>query len=86
MRALATHFACDASNVTGVADRLEAQGYVERVPGPDRQVRLLRLTTNGQKLRADLAEQVAHAPSPADRLTPLERSELHALLDKMVAQ
>ena len=86
MRALASHLECDASNVTGVADRLEAQGYVERVSGLDRRVRLLELTANGQKLRADLAKRVAHAPSPADRLTPAERTELHALLDKMLAQ
>ena len=86
MRALAAHLECDASNVTGVADRLEAQGYVERVSGRDRRVRLLQLTPSGQTLRADLAERVAHAPSPADRLTPAERTELHALLDKMLGQ
>jgi hypothetical protein len=33
-----------------------------------------------------VAERVAHAPSPADRLTPAERTELHDLLDKMLAQ
>jgi len=86
MRALASHLECDASNVTGVADRLEAQGYIERVSGRDRRVRLLQLTPSGQTLRADLAERVAHAPSPADRLTPAERTQLHTLLDKMLAQ
>src|SRR4051794_12099364 len=44
MRELASHLACDASNVTGLADRLETLDAIERVPGEDRRIKLLRLT------------------------------------------
>lgn len=86
MRDLAGHLACDASNVTGVADRLGARGLVERVAGPDRRVRLLQLTQEGIDLRAELARAVADAPTPVDRLTDRERAQLLALLDKMVGE
>lgn len=84
MRELAEHLACDASNVTGVADRLAAQGLVERVAGDDRRVRLLQLTERGAQLRARLAEVVSNAPSPADKLSRAERAQLIRLLDKML--
>src|SRR5512142_2686317 len=48
---LADHLVCDASNVTGLADRLDRLGLVERVPGQDRRVKLLRLTSKGTELR-----------------------------------
>lgn len=85
MRELAGHLACDASNVTGVADRLTGQGLIERVPGEDRRVRLLQLTDEGADLRARLVKAVGDAPTPADRLTRAERSQLIALLDKMLS-
>ena len=40
MGGLVEHLSCDASNVTGLADRLETHGLVERVTGPDRRVKL----------------------------------------------
>ena len=42
---------CDASNVTGIVDRLEARGAVERRPDPsDRRVKALVLTRSGRTL------------------------------------
>src|SRR5580704_11680280 len=35
MRELAAGIMCDASTVTGIVDRLEARGLVERRPDPD---------------------------------------------------
>ena len=35
MRALAAELACDASNATGIADRLERRGLIERTSDPD---------------------------------------------------
>lgn len=84
MRALAQHLACDASNVTGIADRLEAQGLAERVPGSDRRVTMLQLTDHGQRVREELGAHVVGAPAPSDRLTVAERRQLTALLDKML--
>lgn len=84
MRDLAAHLSCDASNVTGIADRLEAQGLVERMRGDDRRVTMLRLTEEGAAARADLSALVVSSPSPSDRLSAAERRQLTALLDKML--
>jgi DNA-binding MarR family transcriptional regulator len=85
MRALARHLDCDASNVTGLADRLEELGVVERVPGTDRRVKLLRLTPRGARLRADLVERVAAGSTVTAKLTAVERTQLMVLLDKLLA-
>lgn len=85
MRGLADHLTCDASNVTGIADRLEALGLVERVAGDDRRVTLLRLTRRGTTLRADLAERVAAGSTVTARLGVAERRQLAVLLDKLLA-
>ena len=85
MRSLARHLACDASNVTGLADRLEELGMVERTPGDDRRVKLLRLTPRGVKLRADLADRVAAGSTVTAKLTAAERKQLATLLDKLLA-
>jgi DNA-binding MarR family transcriptional regulator len=52
MSAAAEQMACDASYVTGMADRLEALGYVERHPDPvDRRVKQLVSTPEGVRVR-----------------------------------
>ena len=52
MSELADTLWCDASNVTGIVDRLEARGLVERRASPDdRRVKLLCLTDEGEVLR-----------------------------------
>src|SRR6478672_10279652 len=49
MGALAKVLRCDASNVTWLADRLEARGFVERHTAPnDRRVKTLSLTDAGR--------------------------------------
>ena len=74
MRDLADHLACDASNVTGLADRLEKRGVVRRVPADgDRRVKQLELTPEGARLRARLVRRVAKGSTVTARLTPQER-------------
>src|SRR4051812_7023474 len=49
MRRLACAMRCDPSNVTGLADRLEERGLVERRADPDdRRVKGLALTAEGE--------------------------------------
>lgn len=84
MSSVAGHLACDASNVTGLADRLEALGVAERVPSRDRRVKLLRLTDRGVALRDELGRELAQGPAVTDRLTAAERAQLEALLDTML--
>jgi MarR family transcriptional regulator, organic hydroperoxide resistance regulator len=63
MHEVAAELCCDPSNVTGLIDRLEARGLVERIPGSvDRRVKMLSLTHEGKLLRrrveADLARRL----------------------------
>src|SRR3954453_20361992 len=54
MSALATALKCDNSNVTGLVDRLEAAGLVERRPDPsDRRVKTVVVTAHGARLREE---------------------------------
>lgn len=84
MRELAGLLRCDASNVTGIADRLEAAGLVARETSrTDRRVKALVPTERGRRVRADLADQLSQLPPPLAVLTPQERAALVALLRRM---
>ena len=72
MGRLARGLACDASNVTGIVDRLEARGLIERRPGAgDRRVKVLVVTREGERLRATMLQRMAEPPrnSPGFRRT-----------------
>jgi DNA-binding MarR family transcriptional regulator len=79
MSELAGILGCDNSNVTGIVDRLEYRGLVERRPAEhDRRVKLLALTDEGRELRASLADRL-HAPP--DELARLSAADQRALRD-----
>src|SRR6266850_6020647 len=60
MSRLADTLSCDASNVTGLVDRLESRGLVQRQPSPqDRRVKVLQLTPTGSRLRAQLLRRMS---------------------------
>jgi DNA-binding MarR family transcriptional regulator len=84
MRALAEAWQCDPSNATWIVDKLEALGLAERRPAPgDRRVKLVSLTPQGQRTKAELMEEFYKAP---ERLAALDREDLEALariLDKL---
>ena len=83
MRALAEHLRCDASNVTGLADRLEARGLVQRgVQDGDRRVKLLALTEPGRQLRGELEAAMLDASPVMTELDGDERATLRRLLLK----
>jgi MarR family transcriptional regulator, organic hydroperoxide resistance regulator len=70
---------CDASNVTGIVDRLEARGLVQRRPDPgDRRVKMLALTAEGVALRDEIVRRLAMPPEP---LAALPRADQRALRD-----
>src|SRR5258707_15850995 len=70
MGQLAETLACDASNVTGLVDRLETRGLVRRRPSPeDRRVKVLDLTPPGSRLRALLVDRMATPPATLERLS-----------------
>ena len=77
MGALAGELRCDASNITWLADRLEARGLVERHTAPaDRRVKTLALTEAGRAVRVQIAE---HFRTPPPELLALPVHELRAL-------
>lgn len=85
MSRLAEILSCDASNVTGLVDRLEARGLVTRQPSAqDRRVRVIRLTPAGSRLRADLLQRMTTGAIPLSRLSPGERRSLVKILRVLV--
>jgi len=86
MREMATLLQCDASNITGIADRLEAAGLVVRETSQaDRRVKCLVPTTQGRRVRAELDAELSRLPPPIAILSPRERTELVTLLRRMLA-
>ena len=87
MSALSNYFMCDASNVTGIVDRLETRGLIERQDHPtDRRIKLIALTSEGTKLRDIIMSETVAAEG--ERLNPIlteaERAMLHELLEKIL--
>jgi DNA-binding MarR family transcriptional regulator len=81
MSELAAATYCDNSSLTGVVDRLEALGYVERVPAPnDRRARCVALTERGVAFQQRFREVMRPPPPQLARLTAEEAAQLHDLL------
>lgn len=81
MSELADALLCDASNVTGIVDRLEARGLVERRSSSgDRRVKLLCLTEEGEALRERVRERSERPPPELAALSQTEQRELRDLL------
>src|SRR5204863_5907000 len=69
MSRLAATLSCDASNVTGLIDRLESRGLVRRRPSQqDRRVKVLELTPTGVRLRTQLLKRMAGRSFPLSKL------------------
>ena len=85
MRRLAQQLKCEPSNVTGIVDRLEARGLVERRPDPaDRRVKLAAATTEGHGVARGLRESLNFAREPLAELSDEERLTLRDLLRRML--
>jgi len=83
-RELARRLHYDPSNITALADSLEARGLIERRPdASDRRFRLLALTPEGERVRASLELLLAQPPHFLDRLTLPEQKQLLQLLAKV---
>ncbi|MFJ5773176.1 MarR family winged helix-turn-helix transcriptional regulator [Streptomyces sp. NPDC093094] len=85
MRRLAQKLKCEPSNVTGIVDRLEARGLVERRPDPaDRRVKVAAVTAEGRTVARGLRESLRFAREPLAALGDEERLALRDLLRRMV--
>jgi DNA-binding MarR family transcriptional regulator len=85
MSRLADTLSCDASNVTGLVDRLESRGLVQRRPSADdRRVKVLQLTPTGSRLRAQLLRRMTGRSLPLSRLSPEQHRALVKILEALV--
>jgi DNA-binding MarR family transcriptional regulator len=83
MGELAGTWACDASNVTWMVDRLEERGWVRREPKPgDRRVKTVLLTPEGEKTKAVLIDRISEPP---ESLLALDRDALEQLKTGLAA-
>lgn len=86
MGQLAATLKCDASNITGLIDRLEIQGLVRRRPGrQDRRVKEIELTPAGARARSELQQQIA-GTCALGRLSAADRKALVRVLETLVGE
>src|ERR1700674_2699645 len=81
MRAIAAQLQYDASNLTGVIDRLEEMGALRRQPHPsDRRAKGVVLTAEGQRVRRAFWDRLTSNAGPLGRLNDRELVSLRRLL------
>ncbi|GAA4992188.1 MarR family winged helix-turn-helix transcriptional regulator [Kitasatospora paranensis] len=80
MRALAGRLGCDASNVTGIVDRLEALGLAHReAAAGDRRVKIVGITDQGREVLERIRTDMVRAHEAFDSLDPEQRTALDGL-------
>ena len=85
MGQLAGALSCDASNVTGLVDRLEARGLLRRSPSAeDRRVKVLSLTPLGGRIRSALLERMTSSPPTLERLSEADQRALARILRRLL--
>ena len=85
MGSIAESLSCDASNVTGLIDRLESRGLVRRQPSAeDRRIKVLVLTPAGVRLRSTVMEKMTRPPQTLARLSPGEQRALVRILKRLL--
>jgi MarR family transcriptional regulator, organic hydroperoxide resistance regulator len=91
MSTLAEGLACDASNVTGIVDKLESRGLIARQSAEgDRRIKMLCVTELGRKLRDQLWARAMEAPRAVTALSEEVRRRLaetlRAVVDERIDQ
>ena len=85
MSAVAERLGCDASNVTGIVDRLEARGVLERRDDPrDRRVKRIALTEEGAVVRERALDRLYEPPEAIAGLSRADQRALRDLLRRAV--
>ena len=83
MSALAGALQCDNSNVTGIADRLEAMGLIERRAAEhDRRVKTLVITELGKQVRDQVERRMSVPPPPLAGLSEEDAMALRDILTR----
>ncbi|MEU4521370.1 MarR family transcriptional regulator [Amycolatopsis sp. NPDC024027] len=85
MHRIAEKLKSERSNVTGIIDRLEARGLVERRPGErDRRIKNIVATPAGAELARNFRGSLGFAAEPLAALAPEDRVRLRDLLGRIV--
>ncbi|WP_371477848.1 MarR family winged helix-turn-helix transcriptional regulator [Kitasatospora sp. NBC_00315] len=80
MRALAGRLGCDASNVTGIVDRLEALGLAHReAAAGDRRVKIVVITEQGREILDLIRAEMARTHRAFDAMSEEQRLALHTI-------
>ena len=83
MSAMAHALQCDNSNVTGIADRLEAMGLIERRAAEhDRRVKTLVITELGKQVRDQVERRMSVPPPPLAGLPEADAIALRDILQR----
>ncbi len=86
MGELALQMHCDSSNITGIVDRLEERGLVERGAAVgDRRVKLVALTDAGREIRDELIRRRSVPPDEIAALSDAELRKLRKIFAKALA-
>jgi DNA-binding MarR family transcriptional regulator len=84
---LADMLVCDASNITGIVDKLEARGLIERQPSPgDRRVKMVTVTARGEELRRHFIARSSEPPAAIAGLARADLSRLGEILTRLVGR
>jgi DNA-binding MarR family transcriptional regulator len=81
MSILADALMCDASNVTGIVDKLESRGLIARKADEhDRRIKMLAVTDKGRILRERLSARMMEPPAAVMALPAGSRRQLAEVL------
>lgn len=84
MRALAKGLGCDASNVTGIINRLEKRELVRRETSPsDRRVTFLVITPEGERVTDAIRAKMHATQDSLNKLSDQDRDRLSDLLERV---
>jgi DNA-binding MarR family transcriptional regulator len=87
MSSLADALACDASNVTGIVDKLESRGLIARQSaGHDRRVKMLAVTEKGRELRDRLSARMMDPPAAVGALSSDARRRMAEFFRAVIAE
>lgn len=86
MNGLADALDCDASNITGLVDKLETRGLIERrSERGDRRVKLITLTPAGAKFREKLLDRLSEPSASITCLSLSDKKTLRRIVQEMIA-
>ena len=85
MNELSDMMCCDASNITGLTERLESGGYIERtLDESDRRVKKIRLSKQGRECREAILDALRKADAlDVSKLSAEEVRSLQAITAKL---